>query len=135
MKIMTPLIGILDDCDAPEARMIVLLWGDQSDPSAEYISSKVRPLNSAGSAGRRFGHFPKRFTELTKFGVMPEFDPDGLLVIRVVGPSVATYPDGVPRRWQGYAEVAISPRLRLAGPVIAAVRAIRTRVAAQLVDA
>lgn len=114
-----PILGILDDADAPEARMLVVLYGRTDAPRYEYVSPHIRPLRPAPGPRRR----PALFTPLSEFGVEAAFEPDGRLRTRQTAPSRATYPDGVHRPWQDRRDGLVSVRPALAGPVMRAVRA------------
>jgi predicted regulator of amino acid metabolism with ACT domain len=57
------------------------------------------------------------------FGCVAVMRPDGQLLITQINISVAQYPDGKPRRWQGEAQETIIVRKRIAGEVIAALQA------------
>ncbi len=121
---LAPLIGILDDADRPEARMLIVVWGHPMHPSIEYVNLLIPPLGLRG----RFGHYPSRFTPLHRFGVKAEFCPDAALRVLAIGESVATYPDGKPRPWQGRPDDEIDIRHAVAGVVIKAVRAVKDGV-------
>lgn len=132
---MTPLIGFINDCDAPSARMLVLVWGNPANPSVEYINERMSPLADGGAVGTHYGCFPPEFTELSRFGVTAEFKLDGNLRVRRIGPSAAFYRDGKPRRWQGADWEVIGPRRRLAGLLIDAVQALQAEQRAELAEA
>lgn len=122
MKQMTPILGILDDCDRPEARMLVVVWGNPASPMVEYLNPLIRPRGFKG----RYNSFPSRFTRLTDFGVSACFEPDGRLRVKLsLYLSCATYPNGDPRYWQGHAMKVIEFRPTLATPVLKAVRALQ----------
>lgn len=94
---------ILNDCDAPETRMIALVREGEDGPEWTYLSSDKR------IDGRWLGwspvQFPADLTDLEAFGVRPVVElRDGKHLIRVerAGPCFALYPDGMPRKWQGY---------------------------------
>ncbi len=96
---------ILNDCDAPETRMIALVRDAGEGPEWTYLS-----------ADKRFGgrylkwlplRYPEHTTDLQTFGVKPVIEVrEGQHRIRVdrISGSLATYPDGVSRRWQGHSE-------------------------------
>lgn len=91
-----PALGILNDVDAPEARMIVLIAKKRSGLKAVYVNGRIPKKWS--------NWFPcngERFTALDRFGVLASVSPDGFLQADQVTASTATYPDGKPRRWQG----------------------------------
>lgn len=123
---ITPRIGIIDDCDKPEAQMLVVVWGHPSRPRWEYINPKKRPM---GGVIGRLNCYPGRFTPVEDFGVHILFEEDGALQVdarRGDSPCVARYPDGKPRPWQGRPVEAVEIRPQLAGPVLKAVREYRT---------
>lgn len=120
---MTPVLGILDDCDSPEPKMLVVVYGHPSRPCVEYINPKRRPLQLRG----RMAGFPRLFTPLAKFGMEALFEEDGVLQIKAAldGECTATYPDGLPRRWQGGSIGATEIKPLMAGHVMKAVQAMR----------
>jgi hypothetical protein len=101
-------IGTLDDCDAPQPDMLVVLWGDQSEPFFDYIWHGLR----RPPGPRRLRH-RQYFTSLGDFGMTATFTEGGdLRVIPSDRPCVAQYPDGTPRNWQGACKpniIAIRP--------------------------
>jgi hypothetical protein len=127
---MTPAIGILDDCDRPEAAMLVIVFGHPARPTVEYINPEKRPLALRG----RLSNFPNLFTPLTAFGMTALFEEDGALQVRPHGESTAAYPDGAPRRWQGRPIDAICVRFGVAGHVMKAVQAMRAARIAEAVE-
>lgn len=90
LRIGVPVI--INDCDAPEARMVAVLArfdARQGLWHARYLSTF--PHNAKCS-----GYRP---TPLCDFGVAIEVDGAGFRCTRT-GISRATYPDGAPRDWQ-----------------------------------
>ena len=116
LRSMTPLIGILDDCDRPDAAMLVVVWGDPRAPRAEYINPQQRTMGPA--------RLPtlSHFTAVQTFGVRLSFSTDGQLVTCKSKRSRARYPDGKHRRWQGEAIESVEIRPAVGGPVLKAVR-------------
>jgi hypothetical protein len=123
---MTPVIGVLDDCDRPEAAMLVVIWGNPRRPQIQYINPRIRPLPPCGS--RELGQ--TLFTPLAAFGMGACMASDGALMVSMRGASVARYPDGVRRHWQGQRGEIVRVRPQLAGPVIKAVQANKQQEAA-----
>lgn len=121
---MTPIIGILDDCDCPEAKMLVVVFGHPAHPRWEYIDPRRRPM---GPRSRLTAGFPSWFTPLERFGRTAILAEDGMLQVTSLwaGECTATYSDGQPRRWQGKPLETIDIRPQLAGHVIKAVRPMR----------
>lgn len=117
IRSMTPLIGILDDCDRPEAGMLVLVWGSPMGPNVEYIRASARALNT------KLDHFPRLFNEIREFGASACLANAGLVVTHR-GDGRARYPDGEPRYWQGRRDATIAIRMSLAVPLLWAVQAI-----------
>lgn len=93
---MRARLVILNDSERPEAACIALVRYDLWT----YIS--IRKTGS-GYAGWNEVRRPQDHTPIEAFGVSaevvnaPNFDR---LIIKRVAPSIATYPDGVPRDWQ-----------------------------------
>jgi hypothetical protein len=97
LKAPLAAIGILDDSDAPQADMLVVLWGDPSEPFFDYIWHGLRR-----PPGPRCLRHRQYFTSLGDFGMTATFTEGGdLRVIPSDRPCVAQYPDGTPRNWQG----------------------------------
>lgn len=120
IETMRPLIGILDDFDKPEAKMLVIIYGKQRRPRFQYLCAQAR-------AARGFGYLsaagvPDRFTPLARFGGSVAFTSNGDLEVTVQGPSQARYFDGQPRPWQGRATQVIEIRRAMAPMVIKALR-------------
>lgn len=99
-------IGIINDTDAPEARMLALAIGMPGAAEVEYLSPHHRPL-------RGKGYKLHHWTDAALFGVELSLTADGGLRVEQVFDSTAAYPDGVPRRWQGrrMEEIALRPAL------------------------
>lgn len=116
---MTPVLGILNDTDCPDAKMLVVVFGHPSRPGVEYIHLLTRPLRLRG----RRKTYPAEFTALADFGCRASFTSSGDLMVLKTHPSRATYSDGVPRNWQGSDGVTIALRSQIAGHVIKAVKA------------
>lgn len=127
---MTPVLGILDDVDRPEAKMLVIVWGNPSAPMVEYLNQLIRPLGYGRKHGRKHCSFPSGFTDIRAFGMSACFEPDGRLRIRP-GRFLATavYPDGQQRRWQGRSIEVIEYRPMLATHIMKAVQLILTHEA------
>jgi hypothetical protein len=90
----TPVI--LNDVDAPEARLVAVLerYDDQSGVwYARYLSTypNMKTCWTSGSLGGP--------TPLSEFGVRLDVDGDKFRVVQT-GSSSATYRDGKPRNWQ-----------------------------------
>jgi len=114
-----PQIGVLDECDAPEAKMLVLIWGDPDHPNIQYISPTRHPIVSRE---KKTG-FPSQFKPAALFGVTLRMTELGDLLVQQKGASVATYRDGIHRPWQGVVSQEIQIRPQIAGAVIKAVKA------------
>lgn len=94
---------ILNDCDAPETRMIALVRDCGEGPEWTYLSADKRL--GARWLGWSKLQFPNDTTDVDAFGVKPVVEiRDGKHMVRVerVADSRATYPDGHPRNWQGH---------------------------------
>jgi hypothetical protein len=86
---------IMNDCDAPEARMVAVLtrYDDQRGIwHALYLSTHT---NMAAP----YGPQP---TPLSKFGKTVEWRWNEYRVVDSGEPCTATYRDGAPRNWQDY---------------------------------
>lgn len=120
VEMNTPLLGIIDDTDSPEAKMVVVVYGSHHRISVEYVSVDRRSLHPR----RQPGCWPRYFTALDTFGVEARFTTEGSLAVRQTRASVAQYPDGIPRRWQGAGKRdVIEVRPSIAKHVIAALSA------------
>lgn len=104
-------IGIINDVEAPEARMLALAIGMPGVAEVEYISPYHRPLQGKGYA-------LSGWTDVATFGVEVSLTSDGELRVEQVRESTAVYPDGLRRRWQGQELEMIRIRPTLA-PIIA----------------
>lgn len=85
---------ILNDCDAPEARMVAVLTSYNSREGywhARYLSTFPNMTRCTTTQP----------TPVADFGVLVEFRGDEFRCVQVRA-SVARYRDGVPRRWQDY---------------------------------
>lgn len=94
---------ILNDCDAPETRMIALVRDAGEGPEWTYLSADRR-FDGKWLKWNKLSH-PKDTTEISQFGVKPIIElRDGQHEIRVerVRKTRARYPDGVAREWQGH---------------------------------
>jgi hypothetical protein len=94
LKRGTPVI--VNDCDAPEARMVAILTKFDEDLGmwrARYLSRFPH---------RTFCHCDSP-TPIAAFGMWLELSNDTYRVFPSSGPETATYADGKPRRWQGAA--------------------------------
>ncbi len=120
---MHPIFGILDDCDAPETRMLVIVWGEPGKRVWQYVSPGY-PVNHKKYAKPQpfSGH---RFVPLDRFGMRAELTANSLLlrVDKSGEPCTATYPDGEPRRWQGKDSACVGIRSGLVCHVLAAIEA------------
>lgn len=113
-----PVLGILNDYDAPDERMVAVLWGKRADTLKwAYVSPKP------GWMGEYQCGDASTFTPLNKFGVRAEMTRDGWLCIIRFGISCAVYKhDGAPRRWQGTdSSTIIRIKPGIAGYVVRAV--------------
>jgi len=79
---------IVNDCDRPSPRHVTYADGD-------YLFYLHRSLENFGKMTKRHGSTP-----LEDFGIEAE-EIEGGILFNKVRPSVATYPDGRPRDWQG----------------------------------
>lgn len=92
------MLGILNDYDAPQARMLVVVHG-RCGSKWSYIGDLNR-----GHLGVYDLKSPQYFTPLSKFGVTAVMLPDGRLRLTPITISVATYSrDGTPRPATGKA--------------------------------
>lgn len=129
-----PVLGIIDDCDAPEPRMVVVvMWsGRVGGYKWEYVDRRQAARYQRGFTKK----FPERFTSLKTFGVAPLFRNDGALRFERFGPSQATYHDGKPRNWQGDEKPDfIFVRHYIASPVLRAVELMHVDILRELKDA
>lgn len=94
-----PVIGILDDCDEPSARMLVVVHKGARGMMFSYLNADLQ-LSVPRSQVTRGGAMPDHFTPADLFGVEIVLDGDRLIVTQVAD-SRARYPDRIPRRWQG----------------------------------
>lgn len=100
---------IISDGDAPEARMVAIIRTGAGVSDWTYVStakmlSRYRKWTPVHPEGWQ--------TPIERFGVVASVRGNRLRIERV-GESAATYPDGVPRRWQGRlpGETDIRPEL------------------------
>lgn len=112
----TPTLVILRG-DAPSARMLAIRWGApcvlNADSKWTYVSD--RHVNARRRAiGVPVLH-PDDLTPLSKFGVAAALSDDGVVTLRQVQPSAATYRDGLPRRW---ADTGRDQMVTIANPII-----------------
>lgn len=121
---ITPLIGIIDDTDRPEAKMLVVVYGHPARPRVEYLNPDNGPLMPIGA---RRHSIPALFTELSKFGCRAIFEEDGTVQVQKVGDSIATYPDGKARSWQDNMVSRVEVRPGLMGQIMKAIRAARAQ--------
>jgi hypothetical protein len=112
-----PVLGILNDAERPEAKMLVVLFGKPPDLQWAYVTPCTY-----GNAFHKCRE-PNLFTPLSQFGVLATLTPDGRLALHQICISVAKYPDGSPRRWQGESECAIDVHANAEAHVLRAVRA------------
>lgn len=91
-------IGILDDCDAPEAKMLVIAVGPPGEAWIEYLDLR-RPQLSRRREAKPASL--SRWTDAAAFGVSLSLCEGAQLRVVQTGASVATYKDGVPRPWHG----------------------------------
>ncbi len=113
-----PVLGILNDCDAPEARMLAVVYGKPESPSWSYVTDFCRHFRGIYRLTN-----PTFFTPLALFGCFAAMRPDGKLLVTRFNISVAKYPDGKPRFWQGEPSEVVNVRKHVAGEVIAALQA------------
>lgn len=111
-----PVLGILNDTEAPHESMIVVVFGKPKGLRWAYISAK--PFRTNGDHQYIEPHL---FTSLKTFGIEATLLPDGRLALHQINISTAKYPDGTPRRWQGSASAAIDVIDAWAGHVMRAV--------------
>lgn len=115
----TPILGILNG-DAPSARMIVVVFRTATAQLTKWAyASYGHPIHP----GSYELSYPENFTPLSQFGVHATLMPEGLLAVYQLSHiSVARYPDGKPRHWQGanLAKLQLIPKF--GGYVVEAVR-------------
>ncbi len=129
-----PVLGIIDDCDAPEPRMMaVVMWsGRIGGYKWEYVDRRQQARYEKG----RSRTWPEKFTPLKSFGVLALFRSDGALRFERFGPSQATYPDGKPRDWQGDGKPDfVFVRPYIASPVLRAVELLHGEVWREIKEA
>jgi hypothetical protein len=90
-------LAIISDGDAPEARMVALIRTGAGVSDWTYVStakmlSRYRKWTRLNGKGWH--------TPIERFGVVASVRGNRLR-IEPSGESTATYPDGVPRKWQG----------------------------------
>lgn len=84
---------IVNDWDRPEERLIVECRGERY----YYIHPDYEKSFKHGMTSNEA-------TAVEDFGVSIEIDTNGVIHGEVVKKSVARYPDGISRRWQGSSE-------------------------------
>lgn len=97
---MSYRLAILNDCECPEPRMVILTRERDGTHEWAYVSA-WRDLDA--HRGWHPLKFPERVTELSEFGVCPVIELSGgehVLHVEKIGPSRAQYSDGHPRKWQ-----------------------------------
>jgi hypothetical protein len=119
-----PVLGILNDCDAPEACMLAVGYGNAEAPSWSYVTEFPQCCRGIYRMIE-----PAFFTPLALFGCIAAMRPDGKLLVTQINISVARYRDGTPRFWQGQPSQVVDVRKHVAGEVIAALQ-IKQRVPA-----
>lgn len=95
IKIGTPVI--INDCDRPCTGLVAIVRKiTDSFVEAIYLckATNIRMCRSSRIKG---------VTPISDFGVALRIEDD-LAVCVIVGESLATYEDGIPREWQPYAE-------------------------------
>lgn len=110
---LAPTLGIIDDFDRPEPRMIVVKFGLIDAPSFRYINPIVRQPRHEMTG--------RLFTPLSMFGVKAGL-AGGRMVVDRVGDSFAVYPDGLPRHWQAGDGITVGIRPALFSYVRRALR-------------
>jgi hypothetical protein len=126
-----PILGIIDDCDAPQPNMVaVVMWsGRIGGYKWEYVDRRHRARYGKGHCRT----WPEKFTPLQDFGVLAIFRTDGALRFERFRPSAAKYHDGVPRDWQGDRQPEfIFIRPYIASPVLRAVEQMHADVLLEL---
>jgi hypothetical protein len=113
----TPVLGILNEADAPHQNMVVVVIGKPDKLRWAYVVPRER-----GNAEHDYRE-PELFTPLKDFGVHATMTPDGRLALYQITISVAEYPNGKPRHWQGPQSSTIEIHKHVAGYVVQAVRA------------
>lgn len=111
-----PILGILNG-DAPSAQMLVVAFKHDVVKWAY-----ATPGHLAHPRSYELTH-PESFTPLSAFGIGCHMMPEGMLAVFARGEiSIAKYPDGKSRNWQGatLAKVRLNPRF--GGYVVEAVR-------------
>lgn len=87
----TPQLYILDDHDQPCAKLLV---HRMSDGTFRYCHPQMRNVK------QYHGMTPTSPTPIQDFGVYIKYEK-GTIYGELQQPSIATYRDGKPRRWQG----------------------------------
>lgn len=114
----TPVLGILNG-DAPSAKMVVVVMSS-GDGGLRW--SYATPGHYAHPGKYELTH-PESFTPLSDFGVHATLTPDGYLAVhQLTTISIATYPDGRPRHWQGAPTTKVKIASKFGGQVVDAVR-------------
>lgn len=90
-------VVIINDVDAPEAKMLAVLTKYDADAGAWH----ARYLTTA-TRNWKCGTANWTPTKVEDFGMRLEWRGDEFRVVPNGAPCVATYDDGVPRRWQDY---------------------------------
>lgn len=85
--------AIIDECDAPCARRVVMLTGYDARRGVW----TARYLHKEGNIADPCGARP---TPLSAFGMRVEQQGAAFRVVATGAPATATYADGAPRRWQ-----------------------------------
>lgn len=112
-----PVLGILNETDAPHQNMIVVVYGNPDKPRWAYVVPRA-----TGNGDHQYQE-PELFARLQDFGVQAVLTPDGRLSLHVMTVSVARYPDGKPRQWQGPQSSAVDIHRHVSGYVLEAVKA------------
>lgn len=92
--------GILNDIEAPTARMLVVITEvrNPDDVRCKYLNAATEftAFNRGGGMSLEIDVF----TPVERFGVRVLVDESGTYWCESVGESTATYRDGKPRQWQ-----------------------------------
>lgn len=97
---------IINDCDEPSAKMIVVVTEVSADcVSGFYLNARKRKeYRKLCRSGRTLVHSPlqgrTRATHIGDFGMKIVVEGEQYSVVESGEPCVAIYPDGVPRKWQ-----------------------------------
>lgn len=112
----TPILGILNEVEAPHQNMVVVVTGKPGHLRWGYVVPRRHV-----PAGHHVYQQPELFTPLSAFGVHATMMPDGRLSLHQFVAKPAFYPDGKPRHWQGAVKSIVEIVPRFAGDVVRAV--------------